>query len=404
MRGALRTLLPAGLKIAHSNGADFKPLCRGGLSAQCHRDWPKDPQFIHQWKALLARNPHSTVFSSPAWQTAVVTEFVRAGRFRLITVHRQNELLAVLPLAFKHASILETPGQLVSDFITPLVDPSAAAEVWSVMLDLLDELWDWSVGGLVLLNVQGDCGLREVLSLTAVNLGWDYSEEIANQALYIPLPGGWEEYLAQLDSHDRKEIRRKIRNAQNNGRAHWQTITEENEVRSVLELALAQMLQAEAAKADFSRRILVPYLRRVCPLLAREGNFFIKQLSIEDKPCAWLLGMQSSRGPLIYNTSYNASMRKWSPGIVSFSLAIQDAIADGHPVFNLLRGGDEYKKRFGAVDLQLYKITLHPKQKAIFRIGEWMKLFPKPTPGLVPAMPPYKATTNNGDIKNKSAA
>ena len=235
VRGALRTLVPVGLKIARNYGPDFKPLCHDGLSAQCHRDWPKEPQFIHQWNALLARNPHSTVFCSPAWQTAVATEFVRAGGFRLITVHRQSELMAVLPLAFKNRSILVTPGELVSDFITPLFDPSAATEVWSIMLGLLDDLWDWSVGGMVLHNVQGDCGLREVLSVTAARMGWDYHEEIVSQSLYIPLSCGWEEYLARLHGHDRKEILRKIRNAQNKGRARWQTITEENEVRSELE-------------------------------------------------------------------------------------------------------------------------------------------------------------------------
>jgi CelD/BcsL family acetyltransferase involved in cellulose biosynthesis len=404
MRGALRTLVPAGLKIANSNGPDFKPLCLGGLNAQCHRDWPNDPQFIRQWNALLARNPHSTVFCSPVWQSEVVTEFVRADRFRLITVHRQSELLAVLPLAFKNRSILVTPGESVSDFITPLVDPSAATEVWSIMLALLDDLWDWSVGGMVLQNVQGDSGIREVLPLTAAHMGWDYREEIATQALYIPLPSGWEEYLSRLDSHDRKEIRRKIRNAQNNGRARWQTISDESEVAPALERALAQMLHAEPTKADFTKRVLVRYLRRVSPLLAREGNFFIKQLSIEDKPCAWLLGMQSSRGPMIYNTSYDASMRQWSPGIVSFSLAIQDAIAAGHPVFNLLRGGAEYKRRFGAVDLQLYTIMLHPKRNTIFRIGESMKLLPKVGHARAAATPPYNPTTNNRDLKNNSAA
>jgi CelD/BcsL family acetyltransferase involved in cellulose biosynthesis len=63
---------------------------------------------------------------------------------------------------------------------------------------------------------------------------------------------------------------------------------------------------------------------------------------------------------MIYNTSYDFAQKHWSPGIVSFGLAIQDAIAAGNPVFNLLRGGEEYKKRLGAKDLELFRITLTP--------------------------------------------
>ena len=61
---------------------------------------------------------------------------------------------------------------------------------------------------------------------------------------------------------------------------------------------------------------------------------------------------------MIYNTCYEFAQRKWSPGVVSFALAIQDAIAAGSPVFNLLRGAEEYKTRLGALDLDLFKIQL----------------------------------------------
>jgi CelD/BcsL family acetyltransferase involved in cellulose biosynthesis len=63
---------------------------------------------------------------------------------------------------------------------------------------------------------------------------------------------------------------------------------------------------------------------------------------------------------MIYNTTYEFAQRQWSPGIVGFSLAIRDAIAAGAPVFNLLRGAEEYKARLGAKDLDLFRVTLTP--------------------------------------------
>jgi CelD/BcsL family acetyltransferase involved in cellulose biosynthesis len=249
----------------------------------------------------------------------------------------------------------------VTDYLDPLVDAETAGECWSIMLELLGELWDWSVGGLDLHNIPGDSTIRRVLPTVAGQVGFDYREKIAAIAPYIPLPATWEEYLAKLDGHERKEIKRKVRNAQTKGNARWVTATDPADVAPALERALAQMRQAESTKADFTEEILIGFLRRTCPHLSRQGDFFIQELWIEGKPSAWLLALRSDRGPMIYNTSYDFGQRQWSPGIVSFSLAIQQAIAGGHPVFNLLRGGEEYKKRLGAIDLELMKISLRPK-------------------------------------------
>ncbi len=360
MRGALRALMPAALRIAQSYGPDFEPLERNGLTARCYRDWPDDPQFIENWKSLLARNPNSTLFCSPTWQAAVVNEFVPAGQFRLITVSRGENLLAVLPLGLNTASMLETPGRWVTDYLDPLIDAGAAEECWAIILELLNELWDWSVIGMQLQHVRGNSPLREILKNLAPKFSFEYEERCLLMAPYIPLPKTWDEYLASLDGHERKEIKRKIRNAQTKGQMKWLTLTKWDEMAEAFERALSGMRQAESLKADFTEEILLGYLRRLCPKLSAQGDFYVQELWVDGKASAWLLALRSAQGPMIYNTSYDFAQKQWSPGIVSFSLAIQDAIAAGNPVFNLLRGGEEYKKRLGAKDMELFRVTLQP--------------------------------------------
>ena len=153
--------MPAALRIAQAYGPEFEPLEHDGLCARCHRDWPDDSSFIPKWNALLAHNANSTVFCSPTWQAAVVNEFVPAGQFRLITVTRGEDLLAVLPLGLNTASMLETPGRWVTDYLDPLVDAEAAEDCWAIILELLDDLWDWSVAGVRLQLVRGDSPLRK---------------------------------------------------------------------------------------------------------------------------------------------------------------------------------------------------------------------------------------------------
>jgi CelD/BcsL family acetyltransferase involved in cellulose biosynthesis len=210
----------------------------------------------------------------------------------------------------------------------------------------------------LLQHVRADSPLRQILPDLAPNFGFEYSETLAVKAPYIVLPKSWDDYLASLDVHERKEIKRKIRNAQTKAHLQWLTIRREEELVPALDRALAAMRQSESTKADFTDEVLVGFLRRLCPILARQGDFFLQELWLEGKPSAWLLCLRSDRGPMIYNTSYEFAQRQWSPGVVSFALAIQDAIAAGAPVFNLLRGAEEYKTRLGAKDLDLFKIQL----------------------------------------------
>ncbi len=244
--------MPAALKIAQSYGADFEPLERNGLCARCHRDWPDEANFVANWNRLMSRNPTSTVFCSPTWQSAVVNEFVPAGQFRLITVMRGEELLAVLPLGLNSASMLETPGRWVTDYLDPLIDAGAADECWAIILELLDDLWDWSVAGVRLQLIRGDSPLRRILKTLCPKFGFEYQEKRGTTAPYIPLPATWDDYLATLDGHERKEIKRKIRNAQTKGQLRWLTLTQPEEMAAALERALSGMRQAESFKADFT--------------------------------------------------------------------------------------------------------------------------------------------------------
>jgi CelD/BcsL family acetyltransferase involved in cellulose biosynthesis len=360
MRDALRTLVPAALNISQAHRDTFPSIERDGLIARCHSDWPDDAQFILQWSALRKRNSWATAFASPAWQSAVVDEFVPAGKFRLITVHRGDELVALLPLSFNTASMLETPGRWVTDYLDPLIESQTAPACWKIILEYLQELWDWSVGGIVLHHIRGDSNIRKILPTFAPQIGFTYAESDLQKAPYIALPKTWEEYLATLDGSERKNIRRKIRNAQTRNGARLEIVTEEEECAAALERALAAMRQSKSTKADFTEEILIGFLRRLCPRLIRQGDFRIQELYLDDRPAAWMLEIRSNRGPMIYNTSYDHAQRNLSPGAVGFGLAIQQAIADGSDWFNFLRGGEEYKKRMGGVDLDLIKITLRP--------------------------------------------
>jgi CelD/BcsL family acetyltransferase involved in cellulose biosynthesis len=359
LRGALRLIMPQALNIAQRYGSDFPSLQRDGLCARCHRDWPDSPDFLPQWNELLARNPDLPRFCTPAWLSAVVDQCVPAGQFRLITVHRGDQLLAVLPLAFNTKSMLETPGVWLTDFY-PVMQPDAADDCWAIILELLHSLWDWSVGGLVLHYLRSDLPARQAIENAARKFGFKYEQRVVNQSVHIPLAATWEAYLASLDAHERKELKRKIRNAQTKYSARLLKVTEPDQIKTALERALSAMREAASMKADLSDELLTPFLRRALPRMNESGDFYLNELWLNERPAAWLFALPSPQGPMIYNTSYVYSVRSLSPGVVAFGLAIQEAIKEGYPRFDLLRGSNEYKARLAGVSVDMLRITLRP--------------------------------------------
>jgi CelD/BcsL family acetyltransferase involved in cellulose biosynthesis len=358
MREALHALVPTSTGIRQSRGVGFRPIVRDGFRAQCHHDWPDDPAFWSGWNALLKKNPWAMNFRSPVWQTGIVDEFVPYGQFRLVTVHQGEKLVAILPLAFNTASMLETPGKWVSDFLDPLVDSDVAESCWSVILELLMSLWDWSISGIALHHVPAISACRTLLPKISPKRGFCYQEQKVQTTSAIPLPTSWEAYCASLDGHERKEIKRKIRNAETKSGAKWLKLQTAEEVSVALDRVMAMMNRIDSSKGEFADEVLTPFLKRVCPEMAPLKQFYVNELWLEGAPAAWLLVIPSHLGPMIYNTTYDADKQKLSPGAVSFGMAIRDAIAEGFPSFSLLRGGEEYKRRMGAIDADLFRITL----------------------------------------------
>ena len=368
--GVLRTLFPVGLRIGNSRGWERLSLERAGLVACCDRAWPQDPRFLKEWAALQARMPNSTVFNSPGWQRAVTDEhLVAAGRLRIMTVRRDNELLAVFPLALNAASVLETPGKWVSDYLEPLVDPAAGGDCWPLILDLLNDNWDWSTRGLILHNIPETSVVRSILKAIAPEHGFDYLETVVDCAPYLLLPETWDKYLAMLSTKQRRAQKTNIRKAETEGRARWLTLSTMEEIEPALKRGLAAMRQAEGKKGKFSRKFLCGFLDRVVPAIVAQGDFYMHELWLRDKPAAWHFLLRSREGPMGYNCTFDAAQRNWSPGSTSFALAIRSSIEAKFPKYNFMRGAEEYKARFGCKSIDLLRISLLRKSRPTSRVG-----------------------------------
>jgi CelD/BcsL family acetyltransferase involved in cellulose biosynthesis len=355
----LRGIFGGELKISSPDGPAIHTVQQVGISATCHRQWPTHSAFREGWDRLSQICSHATTFSSRVWQQDGVGQSLRPGALRLITVTKGEELLAVLPMEFTPTGFLESTGHAVSDYLDPLVDAAFEAEIWAAVIALLEDLWDRELKAVTFHNIRHDSPCREMLPNVSGAHGLTCDQTVVNNAARIKLPPTWEGYLEKLDSHERKEVKRKIRKAQEQAQAHLTLMDRANWDEAKLGRALDLIEAAEATKGEWFAMNVRPMLLRIAATLAKEGRMRLRTLILGETPAAALFEFPSARGPLLYNSGYDPAQRQWSPGAVMFGLALKDAIENRAQVFDLLRGREDYKYKLGAVDDPLFRISIH---------------------------------------------
>jgi CelD/BcsL family acetyltransferase involved in cellulose biosynthesis len=338
-------------------GRPFAPFEHGGLTVNCFAAWPTDDRLLGQWDTLSRDLPEGTALHSPVWQAA---NFRASGArtLRLITVHRGNALLAVVPTQLSDAGGLGTIGFWMTDYLDPLV---RGPDAWRPILTFLAAHWDRRINEVVLHNIRASAALRKGLPPLVEEAGFTCVEAEFDAAPTIELPASWDEYLATLDAHERKEIRRKLNKAETKGGATLTRATDPADVPRALNTALDLMQLAGGEKGESIRQYVRPLLTEAGPPLIAGGRMELLTLSIEGRPAGCLIQFPTPAGVMLYNSGHDPALREWSPGVVALAMAIREAIARGAKTYDLLRGREPYKYRLGAVDRPLYRVTLRRK-------------------------------------------
>lgn len=329
-----------------------------GLAAHWHDTFPEDTHLVTAWCHLVRAVPWATAFHTPAWQAALARPFIRAGRFRLLTIHDGGEVVGVLPLQLNPGGVVETLGSMISDYLEPLVSDKKTGAVWTSMMRALAQLPGIDVTQVVLHNIRPECVSMATITTAALRCGFAAVPEGVSVTTRVPLAATWDEYLARLGGHDRKEIRRKIRNAQTKAGAELVVPTSEADVIACLDRVFGYMRHAGGAKGMKAQWTYRPLFKRAAAGLIAAGKLRVYSLRLNGADAAGLICFPSANGPQLWAAGFDPTLCKLSPGIVLFGLAIQHAISERAEHFDLLRGQQRYKSELGAVESPIHRITL----------------------------------------------
>jgi CelD/BcsL family acetyltransferase involved in cellulose biosynthesis len=332
-----------------------------GLHAHWHDTWPEDTTLQMSWEHLVRTRGSATAFHTPAWQEALARPYIRAGRYRLLTISDGPEVLGVLPLQTKPGGYLETLGAMLSDYLDPLFADKRSEAIWTSCIQALQRLPGGDANQVVLHNCRTECMDMEALQQAATDHGFSVAVEETANTSGIRLAPTWDNYLAQLDGHDRKELRRKIRNAQTKADAQLVVANTMEQVTVALDNVFNWIRQAGGSRGMKAQWTFRPMFKRATNGLLRAGRLTVYTLKLEGRDAAGLVCFPGKEGPLLWTVGHDLTMSKWSPGIVLFAMTVQRAIADGAQFFDLLRGQQRYKHELGAAESPIHRVTLTKK-------------------------------------------
>jgi len=335
------------------------------MEFKLYKTFPKE--LSDRWNALLDESVTHVPFLryeylDAWWQTRGGGEWPQ-GELAIVTAWRQDALVGIAPLFFatnrqNQPALLLLGSIEVSDYLDLIVRPADLAEFCSGLLVFLDgdSLPAWRE--LDLYNLFDSSPTPAALLEAAKLQGGSYRCELLQRAPYIPLSGDWESYLAGIDKKQRHEIRRKMRRAEEMGSSvQVRFAVDPQHFDADVEDFIGLMAQ-DPEKNAFLTPPMREHVRLVTKCAFEQSCLQLAFLEINGEKAAAYLSFDYLDRMWVYNSGIDQRFIEYSPGWVLLGHLLRWANEQKRSEFDFMRGNEEYKYRFGAVDRQIERVVI----------------------------------------------
>lgn len=318
------------------------------------------------WEVLVDDDPDATIFHTPRYLAAWARVLGDRVAPRVHTLHRQGRLVGVVADAHERQGSPTGPTEIlrflggteVTDYLGPVARPEDRDDVMAAYMDTLarDKDWDEFVAG----GLSVDTGWPDAVQRHAARVGFEVVESTVEDVCpRVDLSDGYEAYLDRLPGKQRHELRRKARKLARDAGELRTVEVAAGDVVARLDEFFEMAIESESAKAGFFRKEpMREFFRELAREFAEEHVLRLHLLEVGGRPGAATVSLVHGREWGLYNSAFDPTLRMLAPGMVQVGQLIETAAAEGCLVFDLLRGDEPYKYRFGAVDRELRRLTL----------------------------------------------
>lgn len=318
------------------------------------------------WEALVDDDPDATIFHTPRYLDVWARLLAERAAPQVRTVHRDGRLIGVVPEAHERVGSPSGPvetlrflgGTEVTDYLGPVARPEDRADVAGAYAEALADDVDWDeliAGGLA-----ADTGWVDALTRNADRVGLQVGPvDVEDVCPRVDLSGGYEAYLSRLAGKQRHELRRKARKLARDAGPLEVVDVPPDQVDARLDEFFEMAVENEAGKAGFFKReVMRDFFRALAAEFVEERIFRLHILEVGGRPGAATVSLVHGGEWGLYNSAFDSTLRILAPGMVQVGQLIEMAAEEGNTVFDLLRGDEPYKYRFGAVDRELHRLVV----------------------------------------------
>ncbi len=300
------------------------------------------------------------IFTLPDWLKVWWQNFGSGAELYIKTVKLGDQIAGIAPLQIREevASIIGSVD--VCDYQDFVVSPGMETDFFNVLLDNLQEK---EVEQLRLEPVRPDSSIVTFLVPLALERQYQVNYRQLDVSSGIDLPPSWDIYLETLDSKQRHELRRKMRNLDRILETNYRVIENKNSLPETMNAFLRLFPEYRNDKAEFMTDEMQGFFRSLTEALADSG--ILKFGVLEDsarKPIAMVMYFDYNNDIFLYNSAYDPGYRSKSVGIISKAKCVQDSIEKKKRKLDFLKGPEQYKYYLGGKELPLYSYEITLKQ------------------------------------------
>ncbi len=333
-----------------------------------HTDFSEiDPQ---EWNTLLAGSITNTPFlryeyQQVWWQHRGGGEWLfQNAHLALITARQGETLLGIAPLFLSQhdgqTALLLIGSIEISDYLDLIVRAEDHPRFVEGLLNFLPAALPENWSSLDWYNLPDSSPTLAALKSQAAQRGWNHLEEMYRPTPRIPLNGDFDEYLSRLEKKQRHEIRRKMRRAEESGRGVRWYISDLNDVESEIDSFLG-LMEHDEDKAGFLHDAMREQMKAIIYAAHQNGWLWLAFLEADGQRIAANLNFDYNHKLWGYNAGVNRDFMALYPGWVLLGHVIKWACENQRTEFDFMRGDEDYKYRFGAVNQYVMRVKLTRK-------------------------------------------
>ena len=276
-----------------------------------------------EWEAL-ADDVDAAPFLRAAWARAWWKAF-GSGQLAILTVHRNKELTAVLPMRWRFGGVEGLSNGHTPEFAPLVVDASAA-------LELGRALYSQGIRQSGFSYLNGADPSTYSLQSAAEQARYGISISALERTPYLDVVGDWASYECGIDHKVRSELRRRHRHLEKVGEITYSVEDGSQSLHSRLKEGFkieGSGWKTEARTAIASRPETRMFYTELAHWAAERGWLRLSFLRLDDQPVAFEYALEHNGTYWFLKGGYDPAFAQFSPGRLLLKAMLERAFGVG---------------------------------------------------------------------------